>query len=353
MALRFSAHPENLATEALLYLLHSHPSCRDAFERWTQSFGAPVEPLHWRTQYSTESGGVPDLVGLDSAGELAVAVEAKFWASLTDHQPVTYLAKLRANPPGLLLFLGPAVRDGRLWGELLRRAAAAELLDAAAPTHTSARRIVLANGRVLGLATWTGVLAVLEDAAVQAADPIARNDIVQLAGLCTRMDTEAFLPLQSEELTGFNGRRVWQFCALVNRATEELAQTGLASLKSFEGTALGTSAGTLFWGRYMNLGGVRCLLRFAPLAWANDRDTPIWLQVGLRSVPTVPTIREWLLPLDIAEPDRVFSRDTFVDVAIDLPTGEDEGVVTAAIVEQVRLVAERLPQGGALDRPMV
>src|SRR4051812_49997452 len=27
----------------------------------------------------------------DGAGELAVAVEAKFWAALTDHQPVTYL----------------------------------------------------------------------------------------------------------------------------------------------------------------------------------------------------------------------------------------------------------------------
>lgn len=347
MALRFAVHPENLATEALLYLLRSHASCREAFEHWAHSLGAGAEQLHWQAQYSTEPGAIPDLVGLDGAGELAVAVEAKFWAALTDHQPVTYLAQLRATPPGLLVFIAPAVRERVLWGELLRRVAAADLLDSAAGVDTSARRIMLADGRVLCLTSWAAVLAVLDDAAVQGADPAARNDVVQLAGLCTRMDTEAFLPLRGDELSGYSGRRVWQFCELVNRSTEHLVEAGVASLKAAEGTALSASAGSYYWGRYINLVGVTCLLRFAPTMWARDRDTPIWLQVGWRSVPPVANIRDWLLPLDIAAPDTVFVRDTYVDVAIALPTGEDEAVVVAAIVDQVRVVGEHLRDGTA------
>ena len=57
-----------------------------------------------RTQATGEEGERPDLAGFDRNGRERVLVEAKFWAGLTDNQPIAYLERLPANRPGALLF---------------------------------------------------------------------------------------------------------------------------------------------------------------------------------------------------------------------------------------------------------
>jgi hypothetical protein len=95
------------------------------------------------------------------------------------------------------------------------------------------------------------------------------------------------------------------------------------------------------WGRYFAIGNITCLLRLSVHRWAHDRATPIWLQLGWRGDPPVPRLLDALTPLR-AERRRVFPRSTFVDVAIDLPTGRELDDVVEHIVQQVQTVADLL-----------
>lgn len=63
----------------------------------------------------------PDMWGF--AGSVPhVFLANKFWAGLTDNQPISYLHQLAAYPhPTILLVIAPAAREQTLWHELGRR----------------------------------------------------------------------------------------------------------------------------------------------------------------------------------------------------------------------------------------
>jgi len=73
----------------------------------------------YRTQAVNEDGSRPDLVAETPDGRQVLAIEAKFWAGLTDARPNSYLDRLPAGR--LLLFVGPERRKQLLWDEVLRR----------------------------------------------------------------------------------------------------------------------------------------------------------------------------------------------------------------------------------------
>lgn len=155
---RFATQPENLATEALAYLLTHHAEAASAFEaharRWNPKLG-PVLPF--RTQgFGIGDGAIPDLIGgsaSDNRGPLLV--EVKFWAALTKNQPVTYLRRLADDGTGLLLFLCPEERCRYLWDELLGRCREAGLRprELATPDYCA----VVGRKRI-GLTSWRDLL---------------------------------------------------------------------------------------------------------------------------------------------------------------------------------------------------
>lgn len=75
--------------------------------------------------------------------------------------------------------------------------------------------------------------------------------------------------------------------------------------------------------------------------WANDRATPLWLQVGLKGKPPVEDTLAALASLR-GEHGRLFRRSDFVDVAIDLPTGVLCDAVLGQTTDQVRRVRDTL-----------
>ncbi len=122
LASRLSSHPENIATEALNYVLDRSTVARRAFVQYAAQDGTDLpETLSFRTQETGDDVAIPDLVGLDREGRQVLLVEAKFWAGLTENQPVSYLKRLPSGIDGLLLFVAPATRFPTLWPELLRR----------------------------------------------------------------------------------------------------------------------------------------------------------------------------------------------------------------------------------------
>lgn len=86
------------------------------------------------------------------------------------------------------------------------------------------------------------------------------------------MDSEAFLPLRSEELTSSLGRRVYEFCDLVDKITDLLVARQLADVKR-----LRAAAGKGWFGRYMRFRGHGALLYFDARSWSKRGQTPLWL----------------------------------------------------------------------------
>src|SRR5215472_17207837 len=123
LASRFSTHPENLATEAVAFIVDRSPAMREALRRLVGRTGIGLPQLaSFRSQAGDDQGNIPDLIGLDATGTERLFIENKFWAGLTENQPAGYLERLPAKDSGLLVFIVPSRRFAIVWTELARSA---------------------------------------------------------------------------------------------------------------------------------------------------------------------------------------------------------------------------------------
>src|ERR1035441_823681 len=102
---RLSRENENVATEALAYILGYSEAARNGMMKLLRGV-AKMPELRFRTQQTevsshpdmrgcqTEVNSRPDMHGCDNDGIPRVFVENKFWAGLTKNQPVSYLRAL-------------------------------------------------------------------------------------------------------------------------------------------------------------------------------------------------------------------------------------------------------------------
>ena len=346
LAEKFSAHPENLATESLNYILNRSATARRAFIRYLGQSGASLpDDLTFRTQQSGDDEAIPDLVGFDAANKQKAIAEAKFWAGLTDAQPVGYLKRLREQGGSLLVFLAPSMRFPTLWPELLRLCAASGItLKPNAPVTSEFLSATNDDRRVLALASWRSVLQYLRSAVETDRELETASDIGQLAGLCERMDDDAFWPLRSEELASVVGRRIVQLCGVVDEVTSRAAGEKLASLKGFK-----ASAASGWYGRYMAIHGFEVLLALDANRWSDLRETPIWFYITGRrktgdDVEYVyqPNVKEKLSKLELEQPSRLFVDGRNLLVPIYLPTGVERSEVVQAVFDQLEEIAALL-----------
>jgi hypothetical protein len=340
---RFSAQPENLATESLNYVLNRSVVARRAFLRYLAQVGIEATDLSLQTQASGSDNAIPDLVGTDAAGQPVVIVEAKFWAGLTPNQPVTYLRRLPEDASSAVLFLAPAMRFATLWPELLQRCKVAGMT--VGPERRFSRDFVATGtgpARVLVLASWRGVLSVIGQALQDEGEAEAASDVLQLQGLSERMDDEAFLPLRSEEITADTGRRIVQFSQLVDEVTDRAVAEGLVSIIGLRATASRT-----WYGRYMRIHGWGCLLHWDAWKWGRERATPIWLTVEDENWKTTPAVRDRLSRLEFENPSRLLLVDGEYSIPFRMPLGVEKSGVVDTLLAQLREVAELIARSPA------
>ena len=211
LANQFSHQPENLATESLNYLLNrSNNAKKVLIDLFTETkINLPVN-INFQTQVFGDDHSIPDLIGTDIDGNNVIIIESKFWAGLTEHQPITYLKRLMPEKDGILVFIAPSLRFDTLWAELLRRCKI-NGIDFQEPKQIgneflSAR---LNENHVLALISWRLVLSKMITEFESASQNHLMNDAIQLKGLCDQMDRDTFLPLKSEELSSSIGRRIY------------------------------------------------------------------------------------------------------------------------------------------------
>jgi hypothetical protein len=336
---RFSHVNEDVATDALSFILHSSECARNGMMKFLRGIVADMPALQFRTQ-QTEGSVRPDMWGFDEA-EPRVFIENKFWAGLTDNQPVSYLRQLAEHTqPTLLLVVGPDAREQTLWRELIRRLEDAGISvaarDAAAGIVDS---IATEIGPILALTSWTKLLATLE--LESADDPRSRSDLLQLRALCDAADSEAFVPVSSTEVTD---QRTPAFILQLNsivQASVELAVTeGVLNISRLLPQASWERIGR--YARFSDEPDVGVWLGIHFGLWKMHGGTPLWLVFSPGEWGRALDVRLLLEPWAAKKGVPTARHNDGFAVPVDIAVGEDKDQVVRVIVDRLKEIAGAL-----------
>lgn len=346
IALRISQKPENIATESLAYIVGYSPSARRALLGFI-NHNLPLmipETVVFSTQESGPNGCIPDLVGKTLDLDRVVLIEAKFWAGLTDNQPTRYLHQLPNGKPAVLLFVAPALRLTTLWHEILKRCSDANLrVDLPAQQPTELQFAQVADCHILALTSWRALLDQMRASVNIEGDTTATSDLIQLQGLCERMDQTAFLPLQSEELTGNTASRILQYVQLVNDLTNTAVEQNLAFRTPNSKTSWSNAT---YWSP-LTFHDFNCYLQVSLPLWARHRLTPIWLRVSPVQGKITPGFRDIFLSLERENPPGVlYDEPPFAHVPLTIPLGKEYEEVRSNLFQQIKKVVNLIAPHG-------
>ena len=322
-----------MATSSLAYILDSSDAAKAALQEKLHTGGVEVGTIG---RVTAEVGGEDqervDLVAFNKAGEERVLIEAKFWANLTKNQPVTYLKRLpEDDKSAVLLFLAPEKRLHTLWPQLRREARKGGFELVGEHEAGGLRTATIAgSNRHLMLTSWRALLCAMESRAGLAGDVPAGEDIRQLKGLCGREDSDAFLPLRSDELGPDVPRRLRDLKKLVDDATAKACEKEFAEIGQHP-----ESASSDYFGKYFYLGskdeGVWATAWFGVSysRWRSD-GYPLWIEFN---------IKRWADTILVEEIERKLG---YRERWLDLPVGREYKDVLKAVVKGLRLHADRL-----------
>ena len=339
---------EDVAVEALGHILAGSEPARGALSDVLRTGGADVGTIaEVQTQVSGQDGARPDLAASDENGSKCVLVEAKFWAGLTENQPLTYLQRLPERKTSALLFVAPHARLESLWAELGRRIAKSDLgYSFKIEKHHEA----LLNARVrekcwLILTSWTSLLDRMATEVSAAGDSQTASDIAQLLGLAAHEDTTAaFMPLRAEELGPDLPRRLMGLMDLVDKATKRLVESGWASQKGLS-KAYRPTIGHY---QYLELAGAPAEFGIVYEKWATLCDTPLWLTLRdwkaktSRPIKPLSEVKKKLESFRRCNPPELFEVGQRIAMPIELPLGLERDAVLDAIVNRLTEIAHQI-----------
>jgi|ERR1019366_4759601 hypothetical protein len=332
---RLSRENENVATEALAYILGYSKAARNGMMKLLRGVVPEMQDLRFQTQ-QTEGNNRPDMWGYDKA-DPRVFIENKFWASLTEKQPVSYIEKLaRYTQPTILLVVVPEAREQALWRELSRKLKDVRILASDRDVSSGIVCSVSTDkGPILALTSWTRLISALELEAVD--DQRARSDLLQLRALCKAADTD--VPISAVEVSDQRTPAlILQLSSIWESAVNKAVAEGILNLK---GTT--PQAATERIGRYAYFGAERHAGMWLGIhfdLWKSYGGTPIWAVFSGSDWGRAREVRVLLEPW--AAQNGVFATshedDSFV-VAIDIAYGEEKDQVVGAIVSRLKEIA--------------
>jgi hypothetical protein len=353
---RFSQVSEDVATDALAFVVEVSQAASNGMRKLLCGLLPDLPTLQFRTQ-EAEGAIRPDMWGYEGS-EPRVFVENKFWAGLTDTQPVSYLKQLSIySKPTILLVVAPARRQHTLWRELQRRVTEAGLsLDGLHEAAGIAYAAQTSIGPILAITSWDSLLAVLEHETTD--DPDARGDLVQLRALCQAADLDAFSPVSREELSD---QKTPAFMLQLTSIWQGVAELGVSrGIFSKKGTAPQASSERI--GRYTYLAGaaekdqrVGAWFGIHFRLWRKHGITPLWAVFSPSSWGQAELVRAALEPW--ASRKGIFTSNdsdgSFV-VALDIPPAEELDSVISAVLSRFEEIhqcwaARSLPSAQALE----
>lgn len=264
LAPKFAGKPEDVATEALSYILSRSDGARRKFsqhleDRLSETAEVDLDDrMRFSSQRGSGEGAIPDLWG--QAPGQRVLVEVKFWAGFTDRQTEGYSESLTGEDLGACVFLVPEERVENV----IRKMDA--LFDEEADSDVA-----------VSVTSWPAVLDAIESALHSSEEDHRHRvleDLRQLRGLCERLEAEGFHPIRSDELGPDVARRQLDLRKLVEELREVLTTQKFdpwkvtsnmrrrTSVYRFKGELYGT---TYFLGILYN-------------QWKDLEDSPLWVK---------------------------------------------------------------------------
>lgn len=335
---RLSQEYENVATEALAYILETSEAARHGMYRLLRGIVPDLPAIRFETQ-QTEDSGRPDMRGFADA-DTRVFVENKFWAGLTENQPVFYLERLAAYPqPSVLLVIAPASRADTLRRELARRLLDAEISYSERDQVAGITWLVATHpGPLLALTSWTAVLSALEHEAVE--DQRARGDLVQLSALCDAAEQDAFVPISAEQMSD---QRLPALILQLVSVVDAVVERGAGHILSTTGLRAQANARRI--GRYVRLPGEQ-----GPGAWFGVHfrlwklhgTTPFWLKFSDSEFGKARDVRR-LIESWAARNGKSFVDDgRDVALGLSVPGGDDKDHVIRALMNDLDVIGSLL-----------
>ena len=233
---------EDVASESLAYILNCSKDARLKFGEVINS-SCSCGDLIFSTQEAITGRGITDISGFDSNGRETLIVEAKFWASLTDNQPMGYLKRLRGesemtNDRSCLLFVCPESRRQSIYNEVNKTLAANEA--GYKPSHEHYAFLHEEHKITILIKSWSDILFPIRSVLEANLNRELISDIEQIIGLCKRIEDAAFLPFQKSDFSPEVARKICSCSDLADKVIEVLQaeqivfETGSYSL-SLEG----------------------------------------------------------------------------------------------------------------------
>ena len=243
IAVRHTVGLEDVATDALGFILNRSVSARAAMADILADDSGPLPIEKADTQFFLESSGAyPDMALLAAKDDVSAFVEVKFWAELTHNQPVTYWEALPTDRRTVLLFLVPQLRvdDDYLWDRLVGRLQEAGHELSSRVRGESVISASEADGsRRLVITSWDLLLGKLAQRVKQDGDTQSEFEIAELKELA-RVATEG------SSGDDPNAEYKWLFKDVVER----LVESGWSETRNFV-----DGAGYGYYARYFWLGG--------------------------------------------------------------------------------------------------
>ena len=264
---------EDIATLSLHYLLSQSEALNKVFtKKVANALCVAVDgTLQYITQATGEENERPDMAGLDGSGKEALLCEMKFYAGLTENQPVGYLERLKESGGKGLIFICPKSRLLTLWAELKR-----QCIDKKWDITELDDFSVCANSVNMAIITWSDIIETLMNAAESFAEHLIA-DIKQLKGYCEQIDSEAFIPFKPEELTAVNAKKAERFYLIIDKVSELiLTDKSIRYVKN--SSKAGNRNGYV---SYMYINDFAVAIHYNRMFWSNDNsiDTPFWLGI--------------------------------------------------------------------------
>jgi len=337
---RFSRVNEDVATDALAFVLHSSESARNGMMRFLRGVAPNLPSLRFRTQ-QTEGSIRPDMWGYDEA-EPRVFVENKFWAGLTDNQPISYLRQLATyTQPTILFVVVPDAREQTMRRELNRRLkdAGISTTDRDTTSDSIVHSITTEIGPILALTSWTRLLSALE--LEVADDPSARSDLLQLRALCEAADSDAFIPISSAEVSDQRAPAfILQLSSIVQASVGLAVTEGVLNIKKLMPQISWERIGQ--YARFSDENGVGMWLGIHFSLWKKHGETPFWLLFSKSEFGRVLEVRPLLEPWAAKEGVFTSFQNDELAVAVDIAFAEDKDQVVRSFVDRLKGIADVL-----------
>jgi hypothetical protein len=344
LAAKFSDQDEVVATDALAFILrNSVPALRALEQLLGAEAGEHIPVARVSPQHVAGDESRPDLATFAADGTLTAFVEAKFWAGLTEAQPVEYLRRLREKGGKFLLFVVPEERITSVSATLAERTIDGNILITNKPTDRVSAAATL-SGRRISVIAWKHLLVALTSACGRADDRDSVANLDQLSALVARFESEGFGAMSRADLSDLSvPRRVRALAALVQAVVAKGKATSVINLAGTQ-----TSHGWTSAGRYLALQHGNAWFGVDHDAWARYKLTPLWLWFPATPWGQAQDVRRALQDWEVGEPKRLHVNDDDDSVSVPLflqPAAEREEMVEH-VIHQLEEVDRMLAAAG-------